>query len=207
MEVTSEPGRLGSAARSLLGKSVEGTITESVVEALRAKHLAGRPPLLFGTALGPRKGEIPPEDTVLDAFQSFKPDNSTRDFRLDTPPPVLVVALRSPVVLKAFHTLTGLIAAGTAPGQSMLCSSQLTALSKGDGRIQTDRSRRASLQALYQGPTSQGPTSPCRLTGLAPTVPVWGGNQGRGRTSDPCGSESSRRLPRPTIHPPHLPGL
>jgi hypothetical protein len=45
---------------------------------------------------------------------------------------VLAVALRSPVVLKALHTLTGLIAAGTAPGQSMLCSSRFTTLLKPD---------------------------------------------------------------------------
>jgi hypothetical protein len=43
---------------------------------------------------------------------------------------LLAVALRAPVVLKALHTLTGLIAAGTVPGQSMLCSSRLTSLLK-----------------------------------------------------------------------------
>jgi hypothetical protein len=45
----------------------------------------------------------------------------------------LAITLRSPTVLKALHTLTGLIAGGTAPGQSMLCSSRLTPLVKPDG--------------------------------------------------------------------------
>jgi hypothetical protein len=113
-------GDLGSAARTLGGKSAVATVTEAVVEALRAKHPAG-PPSPFGTTAGPRNGDIPPQETILDAFKSFKPDtapgNSGWTHHL------LTVALCAPVVLKALHTLTGLIAAVTAPGQSMLCSS------------------------------------------------------------------------------------
>jgi hypothetical protein len=61
---------------------------------------------------------------MLDAFKSFKPD--TAPGISGWTHHLLAVALRSPVVLKVLHTLTGLIAAGTAPGQSMLCSSRLT---------------------------------------------------------------------------------
>jgi hypothetical protein len=68
-----EMGRLGSAAHNLGGKSAVATVTEVVVEALRAKHPTG-PPSPFGTAPGPRNGEIPPEDTLLDAFKSIDHD-------------------------------------------------------------------------------------------------------------------------------------
>lgn len=105
-------------------------VTEPVVESLRAKHPAG-PPTPFGSTAGPRNGEIPSEDILLAAFKSFKPD--TAPGISGWTHHLLAVALRSPVVLKALHTLTGLIAAGTAPGQSMLCSSRLTALLKPDG--------------------------------------------------------------------------
>jgi hypothetical protein len=105
-------------------------VTEPVVEALRAKHPAG-PPLPFGTTAGPRNGEIPPADTLLAAFKSFKPDTAPGISGLTHH--LIAIALRSPVVHKALHTLTGLIAAGTAPGQSMLCSPRLTALLKPDG--------------------------------------------------------------------------
>jgi hypothetical protein len=54
---------------------IRRTVTEAVVKALRAKHSAG-PPLPFGTNAGPRKGEIPPEDALLDDFKSFKPDTA-----------------------------------------------------------------------------------------------------------------------------------
>jgi hypothetical protein len=40
-----------------------------------------------------------------------------------------------PAFLKAIHTLTGLIVAGTAPGQAMLCASRLTPLRKPDGGL------------------------------------------------------------------------
>jgi hypothetical protein len=65
-----------------------------------------------------------------DAFQSFMPDTAPRISGRTHH--LLAVALRAPVVLKALHTLTGLIAAGTVPGQSMLCSSRLTSLLKPD---------------------------------------------------------------------------
>jgi hypothetical protein len=106
------------------------TVTEAVVEALRAKHPAG-PPSPFGTSPGPGNGDIPPEDTLLDTLKTFKPD--TAPGISGWTHHLLAVTLRAPVVLKALHTLTGLIAAGTAPGQSMLCSSRLTALTKPDG--------------------------------------------------------------------------
>jgi hypothetical protein len=51
------------------------TVTEAVVGALLTKHPAG-PPSPFGTTAGPRNGEIPSEDTILDAFKSFKPDTA-----------------------------------------------------------------------------------------------------------------------------------
>jgi hypothetical protein len=70
-----EIGRLGSAVRTLGGKSAVATVTEAVVEALLTKHPAG-PPSPFGTTAGPRNGEIPSEDTILDAFKSFKPDTA-----------------------------------------------------------------------------------------------------------------------------------
>jgi hypothetical protein len=48
---------------------------------------------------------------------------------------MLATALRVPAILKAIRTLTGLIVAGTAPGQAMLCTSRLTRLRKPDGGI------------------------------------------------------------------------
>jgi hypothetical protein len=48
---------------------------------------------------------------------------------------LLATALRVPAFLKAIHTLTGLIMAGTAHGQAMLCASKLTPLRKPDGGL------------------------------------------------------------------------
>ncbi|GFZ47034.1 hypothetical protein JCM24511_04260 [Saitozyma sp. JCM 24511] len=52
---------------------------------------------------------------------------------MDTPPPFH--RLRVPPFLKAVHTLPGLIVAGAAPGQAMLCASRLTPLRKPDGGL------------------------------------------------------------------------
>jgi hypothetical protein len=87
--------------------------------------------------------------TILDAFKSFKPD--TAPWISGWTHHLLAVALRAHVVLKALQTLTGLIAAGTVPGQSILCSSRLTALLKPDGGYRQTNSRgRADLPAVHQ---------------------------------------------------------
>jgi hypothetical protein len=72
-----------------------------------------------------------PEDAILDAFKSLKPD--TAPGISGCTHHLLAIALRSPVVLKALHNLTGFIIAGTAPGQALLCCSRLTALLNPDG--------------------------------------------------------------------------
>jgi hypothetical protein len=98
---------------------------------LRHAKIPAGPPSQFGMSTGRRNGEIPPEDTLLDAFKSFKPD--TAPGISGWTHQLLAVALQPPVALKALHTLTRLIAAGTALGQSMLYSSRLTPLIKPDG--------------------------------------------------------------------------
>lgn len=67
-------------------KSAVAAVTESAVEALRAKHPAG-PPSPFGTTAGPRNGGIPPEDILLADFQVVQAGDSPRDLRLDPSPP------------------------------------------------------------------------------------------------------------------------
>jgi hypothetical protein len=125
--------------------------------------------ILVSRIPGPRNGEIPPEDIILDAFKSFKPDTAPSisgwTYHL------LAVALCAPVVLKAFHSLTGLIVAGTAAGQSMRCSSGLTALLKTDSgyrpiavgeliyRLCTNRLCTKALLAMLFDPTSSCPSN------------------------------------------------
>jgi hypothetical protein len=67
------------------------------------------------------------------AFKTFKPDTSPG--LSGWTHHLLATALRVPAFLKAIHTLTGLVVAGTAPGQAMLCASRLTPLRKSDGGL------------------------------------------------------------------------
>ncbi len=53
------------------------------------------------------------EDDILAAFKSLKPDTAPGIYGWTHH--LLAVALRSPLVLKAIHTLTGLIQRGEAP--------------------------------------------------------------------------------------------
>jgi hypothetical protein len=121
-------------------------------------------------------------------------------FKPDTTPGIsgwthhlLGVALRSPVVLKALHTLTGLIAAGTAPAQSMLCSSRLTALLKPD-----EGYRPIAVGELVYWLCTKAILRHSLRPDVPSSLPVWGRNQRRGRTSDSGISEGCRLLPRPT---------
>jgi hypothetical protein len=67
------------------------------------------------------------------AFKTFKPDTSPG--LSGWTDHLLATALPVPTFLKAVHTLTGLIVAGTTPGQAMLCASRLTPLRKPDGGL------------------------------------------------------------------------
>jgi hypothetical protein len=74
-----------------------------------------------------------PPGRVAARFKTFKPDTSPGLSRWTHH--LLSTALRVPAFLKALHILTGLIVAGTAPGQAMLCASRLTPLRKSDGGL------------------------------------------------------------------------
>jgi hypothetical protein len=127
-----ESGRLGSAARILAGQTALAAVNEQVVDSLRSKHPPGAPDP-FGPLPGPRSASIPSEDELMAAFKSFKPD--TAPGISGWTHHLLAIALRSPSVLKAIRTLTGLIQAGTAPGQPFLCASRLIPLQKPDGGL------------------------------------------------------------------------
>jgi hypothetical protein len=127
-----EKGRLGSAARRLAGTAAVATVDDEVVATLRDKHPAGAEDP-FGPTDGPSSGDIPSEEEIMAAFKTFKPDTSPG--LSGWTHHLLATALRVPAFLKAIHTLTGLIVAGTAPGQAMLCASRLTPLRKPDGGL------------------------------------------------------------------------
>jgi hypothetical protein len=126
-----EKGRLGSAARRLAGTAAVATVDNEVVATLQDKHPAGTEDP-FGVTDGPSSGDIPSEE-IMAAFKTFKPDTSPG--LSGWTHHLLATALRVPAFLKAIHTLTGLIMAGTAPGQAMLCASRLTPLRKPDGGL------------------------------------------------------------------------
>jgi hypothetical protein len=127
-----EKGRLGSAARRLAGAAAVATVDNEVVAALQDKHPAGTEDP-FGPTDGPSSGDIPSEEEIMAAFKTFKPDTSPG--LSGWTHHLLATALRVPAFLKAIHTLTGLIMAGIAPGQAMLCASRLTPLRKPDGGL------------------------------------------------------------------------
>jgi hypothetical protein len=127
-----EKGRLGSAARRLAGTAAVATVDNEVVAALQDKHPTGAADP-FGPTDGPSSGDIPSEEEIMAAFKTFKPDTSPG--LSGWTHHLLATALRVPAFLKAIHTLTGLIMAGTAPGQAMLCASRLTPLRKPDGGL------------------------------------------------------------------------
>jgi hypothetical protein len=127
-----EKGRLGSAARRLAGTAAVATVDNEVVATLRDKHPAGAEDP-FGPTDGPSSGDIPSEEEIMAAFKTFKPDTSPG--LSGWTHHLLATALRVLAFLKAIHTLTGLIMAGTAPGQAMLCASRLTPLRKPDGGL------------------------------------------------------------------------
>jgi hypothetical protein len=127
-----EKGRLGSAARRLAGTATVATVDHEVVAALQDKHPTGAADP-FGPTEGPSSGDIPSEEEIMAAFKTFKPDTSPG--LSGWTHHLLATALRVPAFLKAIHTLTGLIMAGTAHGQAMLCASKLTPLRKPDGGL------------------------------------------------------------------------
>lgn len=67
------------------------------------------------------------------AFQTFKPDTSPGQSGWTHH--LLATDLLVPAFLKALHTRSGLISAGTAPGQAMLSASRFTPLRKPDGGL------------------------------------------------------------------------
>jgi hypothetical protein len=69
----------------------------------------------------------------MPAFKAFKPDTSPG--LSGWTHHLLATALRVRAFLKTLHTLTGIIVAGTCPGQAMLCASRLTSLCKSDGGL------------------------------------------------------------------------
>jgi hypothetical protein len=120
-----EKGRLASAARRLAGMAAMATVDNEVVTVLRDKQPAGAADP-FGPTESPSSGGIPSDEEIMAAFKIFKPDTSPG--LSGWTHHLLATALRVPAFLKALHTLTVLIMAGTAPGQAMLFASRLTPL-------------------------------------------------------------------------------
>jgi hypothetical protein len=114
-----EKGRLGSAARRLVGTAAVAIVDNDVVAALRDKH--------------PAWAADPSEEEILAAFKTIKPDTSPG--LSGWTHHLLAAALRVPAFLKALHPLTGLIVAGTAPGPTLPCPSRLTPLRESDGGL------------------------------------------------------------------------
>lgn len=108
---------------------------------------------------------------------------------------LLAVALRAPPVLNELHTLTGLIAAGTAPGQSILCSSRLTVFLTPDGGY-----RRIAVGELVYRLCAKA----ILRHSLRPDflLTIWHGNRVRGEASNPGRAEGFPKLPlgRPSTH-------
>jgi hypothetical protein len=127
-----EKGRLGSAARRLVGTAAVAIVDNDVVAALRDKHPAWAADP-FGPTEGPSSGDIPSEEEILAAFKTIKPDTSPG--LSGWTHHLLAAALRVPAFLKALHPLTGLIVAGTAPGPTLPCPSRLTPLRESDGGL------------------------------------------------------------------------
>ncbi|GFZ48375.1 hypothetical protein JCM24511_06123 [Saitozyma sp. JCM 24511] len=127
-----EKGRLGSAARRFAGSAAVAAVDVEVVATLRDKHPAGAADPFGGTDC-PSSGDIPSEEEMMAGFKTFKPDTSPGLWGWMHH--LLATALRVPAVHKAVHTLSGLIVAGTASGQVMLCASRLAPLRKPDGGL------------------------------------------------------------------------
>jgi hypothetical protein len=128
-----EHGKLSRAARMLTDDSSVMQVTPEVIQSLQDKHPRGDPCQAFGSSPGPSPAPLPADSTILQALGSFK---------RDTAPGIsgwthhlLTLALKRPLVLEMVHTLVGLVLQGSAPGQSMLCTSRLTPLAKPDGGI------------------------------------------------------------------------
>ena len=128
-----EHGKLSRAARMLTDDSSVMQVTPEVIQSLQDKHPQGDPNQAFGSSPGPSPAPLPAASTILQALGSFK---------RDTAPGIsgwthhlLTLALKQPLALEMVHTLVGLFLQGSAPGQSMLCTSRLTPLAKPDGGI------------------------------------------------------------------------
>jgi len=127
-----ETGRLGSAARVLVGESKVAELTPDVIEVLKSKHPEG-PEDPFGDTLGPSQGHSPTADDIKTALDSFKVDTSPGISGWTVP--LLRHATKSPRVLDLLTSLTSSIGSNTAPGASMLCTGRLTPLFKSDDGI------------------------------------------------------------------------
>jgi len=127
-----EAGRLSSAARTLTGESKVADLTPDVIRALKDKHPDG-PASPFPSSPGPSPPRCPSEDALLNALGGFASDTAPGISGWTVP--LLRQAIRVPAFAKFLSSLTAGISNGTAPGQSMLCTSRLTPLLKREGGI------------------------------------------------------------------------
>jgi len=127
-----EAGPLSSAARTLTGESKVADLTPDVIRALKDKHPDG-PASPFPSSPGPSPPRCPSEDALLNALGGFASDTAPGISGWTAP--LLRQAIRVPAFAKFLSSLTAGISNGTAPGQSMLCTSRLTPLLKREGGI------------------------------------------------------------------------
>jgi hypothetical protein len=129
-----EAGFIGKAERALNDDSRVAPINEETITILKSKQPAGtvNP---FETPLPPSLPfpDLPEESRITKAISVFAPDTAPGPSGWTVG--LLRLAAKSPEFLCFLVTLTGQIAAGTAPGRDLLCAARLTPLIKPDGGI------------------------------------------------------------------------
>lgn len=129
-----ESGLVGKAERALNDAAKVATLTPEVLQQLEDKHPLGSPNP-FGTpppASSPMP-ELPNLAAIERAIASFSPDTSPGPSGWT--PRLLSVARSSAPFMLFLTSLTGQIAAGIAPGQTLLCAATLTPLIKPSGGV------------------------------------------------------------------------
>jgi len=129
-----EQGHFSTAARCLADDGGVATITDEVIVALKVKHPDGVAEPFHGIGRGSSTNSpLPLSADVLAQLYKMKHDTSSGLSGWTVP--LLKIATTSPFVVDFLHTLTGLIASGTAPARDFILTSALTPLLKPDGGV------------------------------------------------------------------------